>query len=72
MKLKRKDVKVGDLLKGICNVCKHEVNNFIQDDCFYVVADPIGLSDNGIWVINLKTGEKIHANARYFLKTDKN
>tara|TARA_R100000458_G_C8247969_1_gene225461 strand:+ start:488 stop:706 length:219 start_codon:yes stop_codon:yes gene_type:complete len=72
MQLKRKDVKVGDLLKGICNVSRHEVNNFIQDDCFYVVVDPIGLSDNGIWIINLKTGEKIHANARYFLKTDKN
>ena len=72
MQLKRKDVKVGDLLKGVCNVSKHEVNNFIQYNCFYVVADPIGLSDNGIWVINLKTGEKFHANARYFSKTDKN
>ena len=70
MQLEKNDVKVGDLLKGICNVSKHEVNNFIQDDCLYVVADLNGYGFNSIWVINLKTGEKIHANARYFLKTD--
>ena len=72
MKLKQKDVKVGDLLKGVCNVSRRGDNNFIQYNCFYVVSDPIGLSDNGIWVVCVQTGEKFHANARYFLKTDKN
>ena len=69
MTLKRSDVKVGDLLTGICNVSL-ATDNFIHYDCFYVVVEPIGLSDNGIWVINIQTGEKFHANARYFLKTD--
>ena len=70
MKLKRKDVKVGDLLKGICNVSKHKVNNFIQYNCFYVVADLNGYGFNSIWVVCVKTGEKFHANTRYFSKTD--
>ena len=71
MKLKQKDVKVGDLLKGICNISLADYN-LIHYDCLYIVSDTTGLSDNGIWVICVKTGDRIHANARYFLKTDKN
>ena len=72
MKLKRKDVKLGELLKGMTNVNLAN-NSMIRDKQFYIVVNPTcWLVNNGIEVACVQTGEKFHANARYFLKTDKN
>ena len=72
MKLKRKDVNVGELLKAICSISLGS-GTIIQYNCLYVVVNPTcWLVNNGIEVVCVQTGEKFHANARYFLKTDKN
>jgi hypothetical protein len=71
MKLKRIDVKLGELLKGITNVSLN--GTVIKDNQLYIVVNPMcWLANNAIEVVCVKTGEKLHANARYFKKTDKN
>ena len=69
MKLKRSDIQLGELLIGDYSVSL-TLTRQIQKNYLYVVVDPIGQSDNGIWIVCVQTGEKFHANARYFRKTD--
>ena len=70
MKLKRKDVKVGELLRSVCNISLGTGVD-IQYNCLYIVVNPTcWLVNNGIEVVCVATGMKFHANARYFLKTD--
>ena len=70
--LERYEVKLGELLKGMTNVNLAN-NSMIRHKQFYIVVNPMcWLVKNGIEVVCVQTGEKFHANARYFLKTDKN
>ena len=72
MELKRTDVTVGELLKGIYNVTLAMKRHNIHVDSLYVVSSLDGIGHNGIWVICVETGVKFHSNARYFKKTVKN
>jgi len=67
--LKRKDIKVGDLLVGLENgsLRKHPTVGTL-----YIVIEPIGYGANGIYVMEVETGRKIHSHSRWFKKTDKN
>tara|TARA_Y100000034_G_C6830973_1_gene375065 strand:+ start:685 stop:903 length:219 start_codon:yes stop_codon:yes gene_type:complete len=72
MELKRSDVKIGELLKGIYNVTLAMKQHSVHVGNLYVVTDLNGIGHNGIWVICVKTGKRFHSNTRYFKKTDKN
>lgn len=67
--LERKDVKVGDLLIGIYDggLRKHPILGTL-----YLVRKLEGYGKNGIYVIEVKTGRKIHCETRWFKKADKN
>ena len=70
--LDRVYVKLGELLTGITNVNLAN-NSMIRANQLYIVVDRrCNYVRNGIEVVCVKTGERFHANARYFLKTDKN
>ena len=67
--LKRKDIKVGDLLIGLENgsLRKHPIVGRV-----YVVVDRMGYGANGIFIMEVETGNKYHSHTRWFKKTDKN
>lgn len=67
--LERKDVKIGDLLVGLENgsLRKHPIVGRI-----YIVVGRLGYGANGIFVMEVKSGNKFHSHARWFKKADKN
>jgi len=65
--LERKDVKIGDLLIGLENgsLRKHPIVGTL-----YIVVGRLGYGANGIFVMEVKSGNKFHSHARWFKKTD--
>jgi hypothetical protein len=66
--LERKDVKVGDLLIATYDggLRKHPILGTL-----YLVRKLEGYGKHGIYVMEVKTGRKIHCETRWFKKTDK-
>ena len=69
MLLKRTDIQLGELLIADYDVYSMNIKK-VQKGWLYIVADLNGYEFNGIWIICVKTGVKLHSNARYFLKSD--
>ena len=65
--LERKDVKVGDLLVAIYDggLRKHPILGTL-----YLVRKIEGYGQHGIYVMEVRTGRKIHCETRWFKKTD--
>lgn len=68
--LERKDLKVGDLLVAIYDGGVFRTHPILGT--LYVVRRLDGYGQHGIYVIEVKTGQKIHCETRWFKKTDKN
>ena len=65
--LKRKDIQVGDLLIGFKNESprKHPIVGTL-----YIVVDRMGYGANGIFIMEVRTGNYFHSHTRCFRKTD--
>ncbi len=64
--LKRKDIKMGDLLRGI----RKNFHPLLGE--LYLVIQPNGLGYDSIQVIEVATGKKLYCGTRWFTKMDKN
>ena len=66
--LERKDLKIGDLLVAISKGTSPRKHPIVGT--LYIVVGRMGYGTNGIFVMEVETGNKYHSHARYYKKTD--